>query len=73
MGRRRMQNTSEDFRVSAGPWPDGGTQTEDPAVNAALAVLGHLPDLPSTGHHAVYSALHDSLMAELTAEPPEER
>ncbi|MFJ7751309.1 hypothetical protein ACIQXM_15300 [Arthrobacter sp. NPDC097144] len=68
-----MQNISEDLRVAAGPWPDAGAQTEDPAVNAALAVLGQLGDLPSTGHHAVYSALHDSLMAELTAEPPEER
>lgn len=68
-----MQNISEDFRVAAGPWPDAGAQTEDPAVNAALSVLGQLDDLPSTGHHAVYSALHDSLMAELTAEPPEER
>ena len=53
--------------------PEAGPQTADPAVNAALAPLATLTDIPVSGHHAVYAALHDGLLSELNADPSEER
>lgn len=77
MGRRRMDtsqmdNSSEDV-PAAGVWPSPRAQTGDPAVDAALSALEAVPGLPVSGHHAVYTALHDSLLAELNAEQSEER
>ncbi|MET4061281.1 hypothetical protein ABIB35_002851 [Arthrobacter sp. UYP6] len=69
----QMGNTSEDSPASADSWPRARVQTEDPVVNAALAALETIPETPTAEHHAVYTALHDRLMAELNAEPPEER
>ena len=68
-----MDKTSEDFPAAAGAWPQRRAHTADPEVNAALAALERIPDLPTAGHHTVYTALHDRLMAELNAEPAEER
>lgn len=54
-------------------WPEAGAPTADPAVDAALEPLGTLADLPVAGHHSVYAALHEGLLAELNADPSEER
>ncbi|MCC9197937.1 hypothetical protein QNO08_05950 [Arthrobacter sp. zg-Y820] len=66
-------NTGEESPGTERPWPHLRAQTADPAVNAALASLGTLADTPIPEQHAVYTALHDGLLAELNAEPPEER
>lgn len=67
-----MENAGEQSPARR-TWPEAGAQTADPAVNAALAPLATLADTPVSGHHAVYTALHDGLLAELNAEPSEER
>ena len=68
-----MEKISEDVPATGGSWPQVQDPTADPAVNAALVALEVIPELPTAGHHAVYAALHDRLMAGLNAEPPEER
>lgn len=67
-----MENSSEE-RGAERLWPVLREESADPAVNAALARLGTLAGTPVPDHHAVYAALHDGLLAELNAEPPEER
>lgn len=72
-----MENTSGNISGESpgvgGSWPSARAQTADPAVNAALAALGTIPGTPVPEHHAVYTALHDGLLAELNADPSEER
>ena len=54
-------------------WPQTRRETADPAVNTVLKPLGTLADLPIPNHQSVYTALHDGLLAELNADPAEER
>ncbi|WP_341392500.1 hypothetical protein [Arthrobacter sp. G119Y2] len=69
---RTMENAGEQPPVGRA-WPEAGAPTADPAVNAALEPLGTLADLPVAGHHSVYAALHDGLLAQLNTDPSEER
>ena len=71
MDNSQMDNTSEDL-PAARPWPSLRVQTQDPAVDAALSGLEEIPGLPTSGHHAVYTALYGSLLAELNADLSEE-
>ena len=75
MGSRQMEINAAQPAVPAHPAPaEGlpGPQSADPAVEEILAALGTLAETPVPEHHAVYTALHDSLLAELNAEPSEE-
>ncbi|MCC3283626.1 hypothetical protein [Arthrobacter caoxuetaonis] len=40
-------------------------QTGDPGVDAVLAALGKVADMPVSEHAALYSTLHDGLLAAL--------
>lgn len=78
MGNRRMDDSQMDIAgmepaAAAGSWPSALAVTADPAVDAALAAVRVVPELPTTEHLAVYSALHDSLLAQLNADLSEER
>lgn len=78
MGNRRMddsqmENAGTDPAAAAGSWPSAPVTTADPAVDAALAAVSAVPALPTTEHLAVYTALHDSLLAQLNADLSEER
>ncbi|WAP50974.1 hypothetical protein OL239_13645 [Arthrobacter sp. ATA002] len=68
-----MTENAGEQRPAGHSWPEPRAETADPAVNAALAPLRTLAAAPVSGHHSMYSALHDRLLAELNTEPPEER
>lgn len=72
MDSPQVENISEGTPASDGGWPQVRMRTEDSAVNSAVAALEKIPELPTAEHHTVYTALHDRLLAELNAEPPEE-
>ncbi len=78
MGKRRMddsqmENTRTDSAGAAGSWPSVLVTTQDPAVDAALAAVRDVPAMPTTEHLAVYTALHDGLLAQLNVDLSEER
>ncbi|MBD8044897.1 hypothetical protein H9638_13885 [Arthrobacter sp. Sa2BUA2] len=50
--------------------PGGPVLTGDPRVDAVLAGLDRVPDLPVAEHAALYAGLHDGLLAALNEEPP---
>jgi hypothetical protein len=52
-------------------WPETAeTEVGDPSVDAVLATLGGLPEIPVADHEAIYSELHDALLETLNEEPP---
>ncbi|WP_347110659.1 hypothetical protein AAHB33_07845 [Paenarthrobacter sp. S56] len=50
-------------------WPALGAPTRDAAVDRALELLDGVRDVPVEGHAELYSALHNSLLEALDAEP----
>ena len=67
-----MEN-SKQFPEGGRTWPQADTGIADPAVAALAEPLTGLASLPVPDHSAVYAALHDGLLAELNADPSEER
>jgi hypothetical protein len=52
-------------------WPETAeTEVGDPSVEAVLATLRGLPEIPVADHEAIYSGLHDALLETLNEEPP---
>ncbi|MFJ4208301.1 hypothetical protein ACIPY2_07575 [Paenarthrobacter sp. NPDC089675] len=51
------------------PWPVPVEATGDTPVDRALGLLDGIGDLAVSGHAERYSALHDSLLEALDAEP----
>jgi len=52
-------------------WPHAAAvDVGDPAVMAVLLPLDGLESLPVAGHEAVYSELHDGLLAALNEDAP---
>lgn len=50
-------------------WPAQADPTGDAAVDAILAPLTDLQQLPALAHTHAYTELHDGLLAELDAAP----
>ncbi|WP_312182905.1 hypothetical protein [Arthrobacter sp.] len=49
--------------------PGPGTVTGDTGVDAVLSGLDRVPELPVSEHAALYTDLHDGLLAALNQEP----
>jgi hypothetical protein len=60
-------DASPDSDAARVDWPEPAAETPvgDPAVDALLARLGTLPELPVAHHGEVYAGLHDGLVAAL--------
>lgn len=51
-------------------WPDrNAAGAGDPSVEAVLAALDGLPQIPVADHEPIYSELHDALLETLNEEP----
>ncbi|WP_246168505.1 hypothetical protein [Arthrobacter luteolus] len=50
--------------------PDAPVTTGDPRVDAVLAGLDRVPELPVAEHAGLYAGLHDGLLAALNEESP---
>lgn len=46
-------------------WPEAAVDVGDPSVERIVAALDGLQALPVTEHEAVYTELHDALLASL--------
>ena len=55
--------------VPESPWPEALRESADPQVEAVLATLKRIPGAPLPEHPAIYTQLHDALLAELNAVP----
>ena len=58
--------------VDDGPvFPFPADATGDTTVDGLTANLVGIPDLPIADHNNLYAELHDGLLAELNADPPD--
>lgn len=49
----------------AADWPGAPPNTGDPVIDARLAPLAELPELPLADHRTAYEAVHEDLRAAL--------